>query len=1397
MVVVVDLIYSLSILVALSALSGFIERRWNRSTVMGKVLQGILFGVVAILGIMFPFELEKGLIFDGRTIVISLCALFFGGIAGCIASTMAGIYRLWIGGVGLPMGLSTIVMAFVVGLVFNRIRAKFPIEWLTNVRIYLFGLIVHILMMILVVTLPSRYVPEVLQSVGLTVIGIYPLVTLIIGKILFDQEIAYQSLTEIRNRELLFRTTLYSIGDAVITTDEKGCVRNINQIAEKLTGWKESEAQGLHLEKVFNIVNEFSMKEVENPVQRVLREGVVVGLANHTLLISRDGRNIPISDSGAPIRDEAGKIVGVVLVFRDQTEERAIQRRIQESELRYRQFVYFNTDGISRFDLEQPIPINLPADEQIRLMLEFGYLAECNEVYAKMYGFESTEEIIGIRLKEHLGTDTQSNLEVLRNFIQQGYRQSRGITIEHDKWGNIKYFENNVVGIVEDGLLVRIWGMQKDVTETKHLEAALRESEEKFRLLAESSLTGIYLIQDLKFAYVNEALANTFGYEVEEVVGKLGPLDLTHPDDRPRVVENVSKRVSGEVESIRYDFKGLKKDGSIIFVEVHGRRMEYSGKVGVIGTLIDITDRKRAEEELKNSLKLFQTLAETTSAGILVFQGENIVYASKACEEISGYSVDEICKVKFWELVHPDHREMVKERGFARQKGEDVPDRYEFKLLRKDGNVAWVDTTAKMILWEGKTAVIASALDITERKRSEQILEIQYNIAHSVVVSKSLSELFAIVRSELSKLIDTSNLFIAFYDEKSDELTSPFEWDEMRDAPLKWEAKKSLTGIVIRKQKPLLIKKDEIRKLVEQKEIEYIGSPAEVWVGVPLKIGNKIIGAMVVQSYSNPDAYDNQSLKILEIVANQISIYIQRKRDEEEFIELSEVVRNSPVGILITNRNGIIEYVNPKLTEMTEWTKEEIIGNNPRIFKSGYHTNEFYKNLWDTILNGNEWHREIQNRKKGGKLYWEDCIIFPVKNDEGEITRFVAIKEDITEKKRMIQELIEAKAKAEESDRLKSAFLANISHEVRTPLNAILGFAQILYLQPITESEVINFSKIIYKRGQDLLRLFNDIIDVSLIDTKQLVVNPRVGKVAPLLYELRDTFSASEEFLSKGIEIRIGEIVPEDFEFVTDFFRVKQVLNNLIHNSLKFTQKGFVEFGCSVQEGGKLLFYVKDTGIGIPESKKDFIFGRFQQVDTDFLARPHQGLGLGLAISNEIVRLLGGKIWFESEFGKGTTFFVTIPSSEFEIAAEKIESTERNHQKETTSQLDSRKKYVFLIAEDEYSNFVVLEKFLQKNFNCEVLNARNGSEAVEIANQHKGIDLIIMDIRMPEKDGYTAFKEIRANNISVPIIALTAYAFPEDRNRIVDTGFDDYIAKPFEFEDIEWKIKKLLSEKEK
>ena len=328
MTIYLDLIFNLAMLVALSTVSGFIERRWARRTRPGVLLQGFLFGATAVVGMLHPLNLGPGLIFDGRSIMVSLCALFFGPWAAAVAGGMAILCRIGLGGVGTIMGVLVVLSSAGIGLL-GHFRFKPDIHPPSTARLYAFGIVVHIAMLALTLTLPEGVWLGVLRRIGLPVMLMYPLATILAGKILSDQVAALHTLADLQQTRQHLAITLKSIGDALISTNRQGEIVFMNPVAETLTGWTEAEARGKPLEAVFRIVNEETGEKVEDPVAKVLREGAVVGLANHTLLIARDGERRPIADSAAPIRDEKNEITGVVLVFRDQTRERLAMRMTQ------------------------------------------------------------------------------------------------------------------------------------------------------------------------------------------------------------------------------------------------------------------------------------------------------------------------------------------------------------------------------------------------------------------------------------------------------------------------------------------------------------------------------------------------------------------------------------------------------------------------------------------------------------------------------------------------------------------------------------------------------------------------------------------------------------------------------------------------------------------------------------------------------------------------------------------------------------------------------------------------------------------------------------------------------------------------------------------------------------
>ncbi|MDF1550775.1 MAG: PAS domain S-box protein, partial [Bacteroidales bacterium] len=367
---------------------------------------------------------------------------------------------------------------------------------------------------------------------------------------------------------------------------------------------------------------------------------------------------------------------------------------------------------------------------------------------------------------------------------------------------------------------------------------------------------------------------------------------------------------------------------------------------------------------------------------------------------------------------------------------------------------------------------------------------------------------------------------------------------------------------------------------------------------------------------------------------------ISEKNESEKKLKLlAHSIEQSMAVVVITNQEGRIEYVNPAFTKITGFTFDEVQGKKPDILKSGHHSHEFYKHLWTTISSGNNWEGEFKNKTKNGDLYWDKTIISPLIDREGLITNYIAIKEDITEEKRMIDELIEAKEKAEESDVLKSAFLANMSHEIRTPLNGILGFTGLLTRQTLLpDHKRIEYGKIIEHCGQNLLHLINDVLDISKLESGQLKITQTTFN---LTNTLKTTFKIYQrkigESKKEALELKL-KLPDQEIIFESDENRLNQVFSNLLDNAVKFTEKGEISFGISAIEPQKILFFVADSGIGIPQEKQEFIFDRFAQADPD-IAINYGGTGLGLSIVKKIIHIMGGDLFLESETNKGAVFY--------------------------------------------------------------------------------------------------------------------------------------------------------------
>lgn len=952
------------------------------------------------------------------------------------------------------------------------------------------------------------------------------------------------------------------------------------------------------------------------------------------------------------------------------------------------------------------------------------------------------DEIIGKYFKDIMPADvTEICFAALKEAVEKGWSIGKQYSLELATGKH--WFELSVSPIHDKShTSKRFIILARDITERKLAEEKVIASEYLLNQTQKIAHLGSYVLDFKTGSWTSSTELNSiFGIDATTEKNIELWVSILHPEWRTIMIDYLYKEVIGNRTNFNKEYKIIKSD-SKEELWVHGMGEitfnEEGHPLHLIGSIQDITERKQAEENLKFSSEKFQNLVNST--GGIVWEADsktfNFTYVSQEAERLLGYSTDEWKTKDFWaNHLHPDEKEKTIAFCVSQTKKMKSHD-FIYRFKSKKGNYIWLRDIVNIGIENGKPRWLRGVMfDITKQKETNQLL------------IESEEKYRGLIENSPDGIVTYVNDKITYANGEALRIIKAINREQIiGKSVLEFVHPDSIESVIQRMKEVVL--DDYASHVVEEKLVCLNGE------------------TIYAELKAIPTIFKHQ--EAIQVIIHDIT---ERKRTQDKIKQLSQAVEQSPVAIVITNTSGTIEYVNPKFIETTGYSNEEIIGNNPRILKSGHTSHNEYVHLWQTLIAGDEWFGEFQNKRKDGTLYWESASISPILNSQGKITHYIAIKEDITERKNVEQQLIKAKEKAEESDRLKLAFLANMSHEIRTPMNGIIGFTELLK-EPNLDSEVQQeYIKIIEKSGIRMLNIINDIISISKIESGQVDVTLSETDINEQLEYLHTFFKP--EATQKGITLLVKNLLsPNETIIKTDREKLYAILTNLIKNALKFTNSGTIEFGCE-KKGKNLEFFVKDTGLGISNSQKEIIFERFRQAN-DTITTSHEGSGLGLAISKAYIETMGGKIWVESEEGKGSNFYFTLPHNPKSSQIEKVVSKKIQSEEIVENKIKDLK--ILIVEDDAISKLLIT--IAVKPFSKEIIKVSTGFEAIDACRNNPDIDLVMMDINMPEMGGYEATKKIRKFNKDVVIIAQTAYGMQSDHDKAIAAGCTDYISKP-------------------
>ncbi len=782
-------------------------------------------------------------------------------------------------------------------------------------------------------------------------------------------------------------------------------------------------------------------------------------------------------------------------------------------------------------------------------------------------------------------------------------------------------------------------------------------------------------------------------------------------------------------------------------ISVYSTQKEY-----FTALIDDITERKESEKALQRNEARFKRLFHSHSAiqALLDPETGKVLDVNQAAADWYGWSIDELRQ-----MYTRDINTLPPEAIISSLKTvlDEQQNKFVGKHRRADGSVRDVEIFRSTIEIDGRTVVHVITHDITERKEVEEALR------NSERNFRSITEQIA----EVVFLADPSGT-LTYVSPVIEKLFGYQPCEVIGHIFTDYLAKKIVAEAVTVFNN--ILQHQETNKIYELR--------------FKRKDGSLFEGEIHLQNYQDKELSgmiglirDISDRKIQENIRNE---YEQQILESRHFLQSIYDDVNHSIFVVDVDPDGLYHFKghNAQNEKMIGISSEAIIGKTPEEVFGPQIAKAITGNYDECIRKGKAIEFAETLTFQGKEMFWE-TILNPVRNESGRIFRIIGTSTNITERKlaenqlqKTLAELIASKEKAEESDRLKTAFLANISHEIRTPMNGILGFSELLKDPHLSGADKDEFIGLINQSGQRMLSLINDLIDISRIDAMEVSLDIAKTPVNTILGDIQAFFKPIA--MRKELRLTYKTGLPDSEAIIaTDSGRLIQILTNLVNNALKFTQKGGVDFGY-MRRDNLLEFYVIDSGIGIPLAMQEKVFNRFHQVDNS-LSRGHEGAGLGLSISKAFVEMLGGSINVESVEGAGSTFTFTLPyKSDYHSEHSVVSFSALGMQRSSLS-------FTILIAEDDAMSTLLLKRNLKAQ-NITILCAENGWEAVELVQHHPEINLVLMDIKMPVMNGFEATKLIKQKRPGLPVVVQSAFTAKDEREKAFDAGCDNFITKP-------------------